>query len=401
MSDIVSGAKFKVGFKAMSGQGNFDISCFVLGTNEKILSESYIIFYNQKQSPCGGVILQGPEGGDSETVSIDVGALSPEARKILFAVTLEGQGISTISKGHMRFIEDGQEKARYEFIGSDFIGETALIVCELYLKDVWRLNVVGQGFVGKGLEYLITMYGGEVELPPVPKGLSPTQLITQALRKTGLVQTIIDGTPAGSHLVLGPPVTSGEVKGPVVLQKQLIIEGRGATLWAAKGPVLLLAEDNLVVKNLLVEVTEDNSEIDEACAILVVPGKKVSFENVEVRGTVRGLPGEEGTWNYPKSFQLGLLGCQYDYSFTADIVVPVSCMVSTNVSGLSVEPLQLTAGQSQLLLHVKSGFFFNDTVLYGRIILETPYFRRSIIVCGHAVDAGLHRLVAQKKAKQL
>ena len=39
----------------------------------------------------------------------------------------------------------------------------------------------------------------------------------------------------------------------------------------------------------------------------VETGLKVDLEGVEVRGTVIGLPGEEGDWAYPSALRLGTL----------------------------------------------------------------------------------------------
>ncbi len=394
LSDIVGGTRFKVGFKTVGSRGGFDISCFVLGVDEKILAESYIVFYNQRRSPCGGVALLGAEGEDSETLLLDLAALPPEASRIVFAVTMDGLSIADIPFGHVHFLADGVETARYEFVGDDFIGETALLVAELYRKDVWRLCIVGQGFVGRGLEYLITFFGGEVEASSPPQRPAPEEIMAQALREVGPAQTLIDESLADGTVAFGHPSVHGEVKGPVILRKRLVLDGKGSTLWARRGPVLLLTEDGTIVKNLQVEVTEGGDGVDEACAIMVLPGRRVFFENVEVRGSVWGIPGEEGEWHYPATLQLGLLGSRYNYSFSVEVRVPVSCEVSTSVSGLSVEPALLPAGVGMLVLHAKGGNFLNDTVLYGRLVLETPNFKRVIVIGGHVVDAELHQLQA-------
>lgn len=394
LSDIIAGTRFEVGFKAVGNCGGFDVSCFVLGVDGRILADPYIAFYNQRRSPCGGVALQGPAGEDSETVLLDLAALPPEASKIVFAVTLDGQSISEIPVGHVRFLESGQEKARYEFFGTDFIGETALLAAELYRKDVWRLCIVAQGFVGKGLEFLVNFFGGEVEAPPAPQRATPEEAKARALCDPSPVQALIDASPAGGTVEFGRPPLHGEVKGPVVLRKRIVLDGKGMTLWAQRGPVLLLTEDDTIVRNLKVEVTEGGDGADEACSVLVLPGRRVTFENVEVRGTVRGIPGEEGEWRYPSSLQLGLLGSRHDYSFSVEVIVPVPCEISTNVSGLRVEPSRLPAGAGKLILNAKGSSFPIDTVLYGGLVLETSNFKRVIVVGGHVVDSESHKIKA-------
>src|SRR5439155_16159361 len=61
------------------------------------------------------------------------------------------------------------EVARYSFGGSEFSTERAVMLGDLYLKDVWRFAAVGQGFDG-GLDALLKNFGGEVaEEEPAPQ----------------------------------------------------------------------------------------------------------------------------------------------------------------------------------------------------------------------------------------
>lgn len=175
--------RFKVGFKTVGSRGGFDISCFVLGVDEKIWLKailSSIISGGRPgwwRSPVGG------RGRRFRNPFPDLAALPPEASRIVFAVTMDGSSIADIPFGHVHFLADGVETARYEFVGDDFIGETALLVAELYRKYVWRLCIVGQGFVGRGLEYLITFFGGEVEASSPPQRPAPEEIMAQALRE--------------------------------------------------------------------------------------------------------------------------------------------------------------------------------------------------------------------------
>ncbi|MGK5549969.1 TerD family protein, partial [Streptomyces sp. URMC 127] len=63
------------------------------------------------------------------------------------------------------------EVARYSFTGTEFSTERAVMLGDVYLKDVWRFAAVGQGFDG-GLEALLRNFGGEV-LEEEPESQAP------------------------------------------------------------------------------------------------------------------------------------------------------------------------------------------------------------------------------------
>ena len=74
-------------------------------------------------------------------------------------------------------------KLQLDLSGKDFQSERAVILIEIYRKDVWRLGVVASGFNG-GLGDLLKAYGGEEAKPkqnPVPLGASPFTLPVQAV----------------------------------------------------------------------------------------------------------------------------------------------------------------------------------------------------------------------------
>ncbi len=138
-----------------------DISCFGLDIQDKLSDDRYFIFYNQKSSPCRSIESLGSKNGDHEQFQIDLSRLPSAVRKLVFVVTIDGDGVmSQIHKGYLRLLEQSQEAARFSFSGSDFREEKAIIAGEIYFKDVWRLSAVGQGFNG-GLSALLKHFGGE------------------------------------------------------------------------------------------------------------------------------------------------------------------------------------------------------------------------------------------------
>src|SRR5258708_6876591 len=118
-------------------------------------------------------------------------------------------------------------------------------------------------------------------------------------------QNKLNSLPDGAALSLVP----GEFPGPVVLHRSVTLDGQGATLWARQGPVLTVAAAGVVLRNLKIEVTGDgdSDHPEDGCALLVEAADGLRVENVEVRGSVIGLPQEAGVWRYPSSLWLGQL----------------------------------------------------------------------------------------------
>ena len=144
----------------------FDISCFGLDSQDKLSDDRYFIFYNQKESPCGSLRILGAGNGDHEQFQLDLSRLPAFIRKLVFVVTIDGDEVmSQIDDGYLRILDPVIDVGRFAFSGADFGNERALIVGEVYFKDVWRFSAVGQGFDG-GLNALLKYFGGEEETEP-------------------------------------------------------------------------------------------------------------------------------------------------------------------------------------------------------------------------------------------
>ncbi|MFF7953476.1 TerD family protein [Streptomyces griseorubiginosus] len=162
ISDLTAGTDLYVGVQ-ISGPGlSFDISCFGLDADERLSDDRYFIFFNQPKSPEDSIQLLGAQSGDTESFRVTLDQIPSQIQKLSFTATIDGDGqMSQIAPGYLRIVAGGEEVARYSFDGSEFSTERALMVGDLYLKDVWRFAAVGQGFDG-GLEALLKNFGGEV-----------------------------------------------------------------------------------------------------------------------------------------------------------------------------------------------------------------------------------------------
>ncbi|KQW10528.1 TerD family protein [Streptomyces sp. Root369] len=162
ISDLTAGTDLYVGVQ-ISGPGlTFDISCFGLDADERLSDDRYFIFFNQPKSPEDSIQLLGAQSGDTESFRVTLDQIPSQIHKLSFTATIDGAGqMSQIAPGYLRIVAGGEEVARYSFDGSEFSTERAVMVGDLYLKDVWRFAAVGQGFDG-GLDALLKNFGGEV-----------------------------------------------------------------------------------------------------------------------------------------------------------------------------------------------------------------------------------------------
>jgi parallel beta-helix repeat protein len=198
-------------------------------------------------------------------------------------------------------------------------------------------------------------------------------------------QSKLDSLRDGAALQL----VTGEFPGPVVLQRAVTLDGRGATLWAMQGPVLTIAADGVVLRNFKIEVTGDGGDDPEdGCAILVQAPGGVHLENVEVRGSVIGLPEEEGEWRHPLSLWLGQLPSGKEHECLLRLAVPVPCEIVSHITGLEVVPRRLEPGPREVKLRIER--LQQDTLLNGTITLTSASLKRSILVSAHVQATADH-----------
>lgn len=157
--------------RATDGAGfDLDASVFVLGDNDKVLSDDAFVFYNNKVFDGGKVEHLGDnrtgEGeGDDEQVNVNLAGLTANAKKLAFSVTIHEaeqrkQSFGQINKAYIRVVNKstGAEIARYD-LSEDASTETAMIFGELYRHgEEWKFKAIGQGFAG-GLAPLAANYG--------------------------------------------------------------------------------------------------------------------------------------------------------------------------------------------------------------------------------------------------
>jgi tellurium resistance protein TerD len=150
---------------------DLDASVFLLGANDKLVSDQHFIFYNNLVSPDPDQSVKllgdnrtGEGAGDDEGIIVDLRKVPPEVVKIVITVTIyeadkRKQNFGQVTNAYIRLVDvqTKEEVLRYD-LSEDFSVETAVIMAELYNKDnEWRINAVGSGFEG-GLQALLNKY---------------------------------------------------------------------------------------------------------------------------------------------------------------------------------------------------------------------------------------------------
>ncbi len=150
---------------------DLDVSVFMLGQDEKLLSDRHFIFYNNLVSPDPehsvkllGDNRTGEGEGDDEGIIIDLRKVPPEVAKMVIAVSIyeadkRKQNFGQVNNAYVRLVDvqTKEEILRYD-LDEDFSTETAVIMAEIYRDNGdWRVKAVGAGYPG-GLEGLLNRY---------------------------------------------------------------------------------------------------------------------------------------------------------------------------------------------------------------------------------------------------
>lgn len=149
---------------------DLDVSVFLVGDNNKVLSDQHFIYFNNLKSPDGSIQHQGDNRtgigqGDDEQIKVALNTVSLDIKKVIFSVTIyeaeeRKQNFGMVSNAYIRIIneENKSEIARYD-LSEDASIETAMVFGELYRHNgEWKFKAVGQGFVG-GLAALASQHG--------------------------------------------------------------------------------------------------------------------------------------------------------------------------------------------------------------------------------------------------
>ena len=152
---------------------DLDASAFMLGEDGKLPQDEFFVFYNNPLSPDQAVESSGDDmtggnsdGGDDETLSVDVTKIDARIKEIIFTVTIHKaeerrQNFGQVRNSYIRIYNavSNEEIARYD-LDEDFSVETAVEFGRLYKRNgEWKFEAVGQGYKG-GLQFFVDKYVG-------------------------------------------------------------------------------------------------------------------------------------------------------------------------------------------------------------------------------------------------
>ena len=143
----------------VKGNAEYDFCCFGVDGNGKLSDERYMIFYNQKMSPNGEISVEDIPDGARYTLKLS--AVPDFINRLVFTVSIDGnKTMGEMNSLETKVYQSGAKDIEMTLGGNDFSSEKAVIVMEIYRKDVWRIGCVASGFDG-GLSALLKYFGGE------------------------------------------------------------------------------------------------------------------------------------------------------------------------------------------------------------------------------------------------
>lgn len=163
-----------LGWNPNEGTGyafDLDASAFMIDQNRLIPAEEFFIFYGNTDSPEGALHHSGDDptggnsdGGDDETITIDLTKVDSRITEILFVITIHEAMIRKQNYGQVRdsyisIVDENsaQEIAKYE-LGEDFSIETGVEFGRLYKRNnQWKFEASGIGY-REDLAFFLSKY---------------------------------------------------------------------------------------------------------------------------------------------------------------------------------------------------------------------------------------------------
>ena len=143
----------------VKGNAEYDFCCFGVDGNGKLSDDRYMIFYNQKMSPNGEISVE--DIPDVARYTLKLSAVPDFINRLVFTVSIDGnKTMGEMNSLETKVYQSGARDIEMTLGGNDFSNEKAVIVMEIYRKDVWRIGFVASGFDG-GLSALLKYFGGE------------------------------------------------------------------------------------------------------------------------------------------------------------------------------------------------------------------------------------------------
>lgn len=139
-----------LGWEIGSGKVDLDVSAVLLSQTGQEVREHNAVFFGNLTAPGvqhSGDNLTGEGSGDDETITVDLEAVEPEVRQIVFIVNIysRDQSFSDVSRPYCRILTmDGDELCRYQL--TDGGDNSALCISRLLRvsENRWSFQALGQ-----------------------------------------------------------------------------------------------------------------------------------------------------------------------------------------------------------------------------------------------------------------
>lgn len=168
----------------------------------------------------------------------------------------------------------------------------------------------------------------------------------------------------------------GEFEGPFFVRKPCKIIGTSTTLWTKHGSTLNIEAPNVKLENIRIEVTENSNDYNNSIC-LISKFNDTKYKDIDIVGNVSGVPNEDRQWDLPKALSFGEIPAQTISHFIIEIFVPTSVNIKSDITGISISPINLSAGSNKIIITVDA--MKENTYIYGEIIFESIFLRKVYI----------------------
>ncbi|MEV7209174.1 MULTISPECIES: TerD family protein [unclassified Streptomyces] len=124
-----------------------DVVAFVLDEDEQVSFDEDFVFYGAPENP-GGTVRLLSDGPTEQTVSVDLAALPPSARKVVVAAAIDGSpAFGDVGALHIVSGPGTSAAALAQATLDAATTERTMLLAEIYRRgESWRLRAVGQGY---------------------------------------------------------------------------------------------------------------------------------------------------------------------------------------------------------------------------------------------------------------
>ena len=154
---------------------DLDVSAFMLGADGKLPDDEYLVFYHNRTSKDGALVLSPDDttggnssGGDDESIDVVLNEVSREIQEIVFVATIyeavrRNQNFGKVHNSFIRICDANtkEEICRYD-LDEDFSTQNGVEFGRLYRRGgAWRFEAMGNGMVCRksfGLEDYVEKY---------------------------------------------------------------------------------------------------------------------------------------------------------------------------------------------------------------------------------------------------